>query len=69
MEKVMWVKNKMFTDEGGGKNSAQDYTYDLDKVNALLSQGWTVKSIHPLPAYTERENFSSVAYIVLQKDE
>ena len=58
----------MFTDENGGKFSAQDYTYDLEKVNALLSQGWTVKSIHPLSAYTEKENFASVAYIVLQKN-
>lgn len=69
MEKIVWVKNKMFTDENGGAGEAQDYTYDLDKVNTLLSRGWTVKSIHPLPAYTERENFASVAYIVLQKDD
>ena len=68
MEKIVWVKNKMFTDENGGKFSAQDYICDLDKVNALLSQGWTVKSIHPLAAYKEKENFASVAYIVLQKD-
>lgn len=69
MEKLVWVKNKMFTDEGDGKFSGQDYTYDLDKVNALLSQGWTVKSIHPLAIDTEKENFASAAYIVLQKDE
>lgn len=68
MEKIVWVKNKMFTDEGSGDFSGQDYTYDLDKVNALLSQGWSVKSIHPLVAYTEKENFASVAYIVLHKD-
>ena len=68
MEKIVWVKNKMFTDENGGASSAQDYTYDLDKVNALLSQGWTVKSIHPLAANTQKENFASMAYIVLQRD-
>jgi len=57
MEKIFWITSSLKTRDSHGDDG-------LTEVNEYLEKGWEVKIVS---AFASRDNFSSMAYIVLEK--